>query len=191
MKIVPTKIVRWNWKNSHPPWAVANSDLVASIGEEAHLHEHDVADADDEHGAHDEIDDDDCDLDDADDEHGDDDGNVHLDDGGTHEEVLQRHHGTEPHGTTGLLFFSAMQQMMYLFVRWKRICWNWILVFLITQIHIYLNHNLLLLEIFHPSFDGQKGSFEVPIVPKVNLKNWKNGEMDKTSQFWACFGVFE
>ena len=145
MKIVPTKIVRWqNWKKiSHPPWAVAHSDLVASKGEEAHLHEHDVADADDEHGAHDEIDD--CDLDDADDEHGDDDGNVHLDDGGTHEEVLQRHHGTEPHGTTGLLFFSAMQQMKYLFVRWKRICWNWILVFLITQIHIYLNHNLLLL----------------------------------------------
>ena len=92
------------------PRAVAGSDLEASVREEAHLDEHDVDKMADEHGADDADDDHVHDADDADDV--DYDGSAHLDDGGAHQEVLQGHHHT-----TGLLSFSAMQQMIYLFVK--------------------------------------------------------------------------
>ena len=96
---------KWKWCRQEffdQPWAVAGSNLVAGVGEEAHLDRHDVNEADWLNGfndGHDVDEDDDVD----------DDASAHLEDSSTHQEVLQRHHRT-----IGL--FPSQQWMIYLFL---------------------------------------------------------------------------
>ena len=102
VKMVPTRLF-------DQPWAVAGSNLVAGVGEEPHLDEHDVGDADADDAGDDGLKDghavdDDDEVDDVDD-----DGSAHLEDSSTHQEVLQRHHRT-----IGL--FPSQQWMIYLFL---------------------------------------------------------------------------
>ena len=123
MLVTKVKIVRPRFFDQ--PWAVAASNLVAGVGEEPHLDELDVGEADWLNGFHDGHD-----ADDADDV--DDDGSAYLEDGGAHQETLQRNHRT-----TGLLSFSAMNDIFVcevnkdlLKLHFSISCWNIILVFL-------------------------------------------------------------
>ena len=56
---------------------------------------------------------------------------------------------------------------------------------------VFRNGTVRSFGIFYATFDEQNGDFLIPKVKKVDLKNRKNEEMAKNSQFWACFGILE